>query len=379
MSASSAIAIAAGGTGGHLFPALSLAGELKRRGHKIILFTDERGLRWSDQFEDAKIISLPSATFSRRGLAGRLSALLQIGKGVWHAFWDLGKMKPSAIIGFGGYPSAPPMIAGILRRLPRCIQEQNNVMGRANRALASRMNAIAVTFPDPVGVPEKVKPLQELTGTPVRPAISEKASKPYPVFDDTSDLRLVVFGGSQGAAIFSHVVPAAIECLSSDVRKRLEIWQQCREEDLDAAQAAYDRIDIQVTLAPFFDNLPALMSSAHLIIARSGASTICELTVLGRPAILVPLPQAIDGDQAANAKFLVEAGGAWLLPQDSLTPDSLSQLLSILLVDQSALKGAAAAAKRLGKPDAVSVLADLVEKLAMRRSKKTSGADKGSE
>jgi UDP-N-acetylglucosamine--N-acetylmuramyl-(pentapeptide) pyrophosphoryl-undecaprenol N-acetylglucosamine transferase len=358
------IVIAAGGTGGHLFPAQALANELIARGHEITLITDERGMRWKDSFEGAEMVTTSSATTARRGLIGKLGALLTIARAVWSNYRLLGRMKPAAVVGFGGYPSIPPMIAAILRRIPRIIHEQNGVMGRANRALASRMSAVAVTVPNPLGIPARAARRQTLTGNPVRAEVIKHASRKYKAPGPDDEINILVFGGSQGASVLSDIVPHAIGLLNVPVRARIRICQQARPEDVDAVRTTYRDIGVMALVETFYNDMAERMRDAHLVISRSGASTVCELMVMGRPSILVPLLQALDGDQAANAKYLVEAGGAWLIPQSEMTIDALHRLLTELLADTSALKGAAEAAREMARPRAAQELADLVESVA---------------
>lgn len=364
MGAGGPIVIAAGGTGGHLFPAQALANELIARGHEITLITDERGMRWKDSFEGAQMLTSSSATTARRGLIGKLSALLTIVGAVWSNYLLLGRMKPSAVVGFGGYPSIPPMIAAILRRAPRVIHEQNGVMGRANRALASRMSAVAVTVPNPVGIPARAAARQTLVGNPVRSEVVKHAGRKYKAPGESEDINLLIFGGSQGASVLSDIVPEAISLLNEPLRKRVRVCQQSRAEDVDRVRAFYESIGVMALVETFYNDMPKRMRDAHLVISRSGASTVCELMVMGRPSILVPLPQALDGDQAANAKYLVEAGGAWLMPQAEMTVDSVLKLLNELFEDVSALQGAAEAAQEMARPRAAQELADLVESVA---------------
>lgn len=358
------IVIAAGGTGGHLFPAQALANELIARGHDITLITDERGMRWKDSFEGAHMVTSNAATTARRGVAGKLGALATIAGAVLSNYSLLGKLKPAAVVGFGGYPSIPPMIASILRRLPRVIHEQNGVMGRANRALASHMSAVGVTVPNPIGIPARAVSRQTLVGNPVRAEVIKHAGRKYQAPGDDDDINILVFGGSQGASVLSDVIPEAVSLLSEPVRKRIRICQQSRAEDVDRVRSFYDGIGVMALVETFYNDMPERMRDAHLVISRSGASTVCELMVMGRPSILVPLPQALDGDQAANAKYLVEAGGAWLMPQKEMTVDAVVKLLTELFEDTSALQGAAEAAREMARPRAAHELADLVERVA---------------
>ena len=360
---SAPIVIAAGGTGGHLFPAQALAEELSRRDRKTVLITDKRGLKWKESFPSTNLHATRAATTERPGLWNKLKALMILGFGTLKALRLLGRYQPSVVIGFGGYPMLPTMFAGVFKRCATCLHEQNGVMGRANRLMAPRVDGIALTFPDPKGLPKKLEGRCTVTGNPVRGQVIEASQTPYPELTDAGPIQLVIFGGSQGAHIFSEVVPTAVALLPEDIKQRLQIVQQARKEDLAVAQEGYDKVGLDVELAPFFHNLPELMAEAHLVISRSGASTVCELTVLGRPAILVPLPGALDQDQAANARFLVESGGGWLMPQSELTAESLGDTLTALFSQPDLLTDAAAASKAQGRPGAVAALADMVEAL----------------
>ena len=358
------IVLTAGGTGGHLFPAQALAEELRSRQRHVVLITDARGLKWRDAFPNTDLHTTLAATTERPGLLNKLAAVVKLGLGTLQALRLLFRYMPKTVVGFGGYPTLPTMFAAIAKRTPTCLHEQNGVMGRANRLIAPQVTAIALTFPNPAGLNPRDGSKATVTGNPVRSQVIQAARKPYPALDHHSPIRLVVFGGSQGAHIFSEVVPKAIGLLPEELRSRLSIVQQCRESDLSTAQAGYDEIGLKVDLETFFTNLPELLADAHLIISRSGASTVCELAVLGRPSILVPLPGALDQDQAANAKVLAEAGGAWVLPQDQFTAEGLSARLRELFQSPDQLKTAAAAAGSQGLPAAVSALADVVERAA---------------
>ena len=378
MSRPGRIVIAAGGTGGHLFPAQALANELITRGHEITLITDERGMRWKDSFAGTEMVTSDSATIARRGILGKAQALLTIISAVWSNYRLLGRLKPAAVVGFGGYPSVPPMIAAVFRRLPRVIHEQNGVMGRANRALAPRMTAVGVTVPNPIGIPARARTRQTLVGNPVRAEIVKQAGRKYSPPEEEGDINLLVFGGSQGAAILSDVVPEAIGLLNEPLQRRLRVCQQARAEDLGRVRAVYEDIGIMALVETFYNDMPQRIRDAHLVISRSGASTVCELMVIGRPSVLVPLPQALDGDQAANARYLVEAGGAWLMPQNEMSVEAVRKLLTDLLEDPSALRGAAESAREMGRPRAAQELADLVESVARSvDDRKVSGENGG--
>ena len=359
--------LTAGGTGGHLFPAQALAEELKLRGFRVHLATDARGGRFRDSFPAEAVHVLPAATIGARGpvALARTAWTLMVG---FCAAWSLiGRIKPSVAVGFGGYPTVPPILAAWARRVATCVHEQNAIMGRANRLLKRFATAIAVGFPDTALIARRDRDKLTHTGVPVRAAVVTAAARRYSKPNARGVFRLLVFGGSQGARIFADVVPAAVAGLSEKARKRLEIVQQARAEDLERVSRAYAGLGVKAEVAEFFADLPARMAAAHLVISRSGASTATELTVIGRPAILVPLPGAIDNDQLMNASALERRKAAWLMPQSAFTPEFLAHELGQLIGDPDRLRKVAAAARALGRPDAVTHLADLVDALAVGR------------
>ncbi|HLV82646.1 MAG TPA: undecaprenyldiphospho-muramoylpentapeptide beta-N-acetylglucosaminyltransferase [Devosia sp.] len=353
----------AGGSGGHLFPAMALAQELMRRGHAVELMTDHRVDSYGGDFPAAAIHVVPSATPSLRNPIKFVTGGITILRGIAVAFGLLNKSKPDCVIGFGGYPTFPPFVAASLLGIPGILHEQNAVMGRANRALARFADMLALSFANTRFADGQALE-QVLTGNPVRDQVRAAARAPYPALSKTGPIRIVVFGGSQGAKAISDIVPVAIAGLPETLRPRLQIVQQCRAEDLDRVAEVYRRAKINVELAAFFTDLPERMAQAHLVIGRSGASTIAELTVLGRPAILVPLPGAIDADQKNNAMVMAAAGGGWVAEQATLSPQSLGSRLTELLTDPASLSTAAEAARSLGQPRAVEKLADLAEMLS---------------
>lgn len=354
----------AGGTGGHLFPAQALAEELRRRGHIVQLMTDHRVGDYGT-FPARDIDIIPSATPSVRNPLRFASASLKIAQGIVVAWWKLGRAKADAVVGFGGYPIFPPFLAARLRGVPGLLHEQNAVMGRANRALARWASGIALSF-GKTRYAETFTAKSTLTGNPVRDKVRAVAGTVYPEFVAGGPIRLVVFGGSQGAHAFAEFVPPAIAELPAEIRSRLRIVQQCRPEDLELVAAAYRRAHVNCELQSFFTDLPERMAQSHLVISRAGASTVAELTVLGRPAILVPLPGALDADQRNNAEVMEAGGGGWIMEQAQISPLSLSKRLTELFGDPTRLRAAAAAAKGLGQPRAVEHLADLAEGLARR-------------
>lgn len=359
------IVVAAGGTGGHFFPAEALASELLRRGHRIVLMTDARsGGLSSPVFAGHERFVLSGAGIAGRGVLRSISALVGLVRGITQARRVFNRIGAAAVVGFGGYPCVPPVLGAMFagHRIGVVLHEQNAVMGRANRFLAPRAHVLALSVAGTRLVPANLP--QDVTGNPVRPEIGALAQAAYEAPADR--INLLVLGGSLGARVFSDVVPPALAALPEALRGRLSVVQQCRTEDLERVRAAYDQAGIAAELSAFFPDVAVRLSAAHLVIARAGASTVAELAVAGRPAILVPLPGAIDDHQTANAAALADAGGAWVMPQPNFTPGALAERLSALLVDPAALAAAAAAARTQGRPDAAARLADLVEQIVIQ-------------
>ena len=356
------IVLSAGGTGGHLFPAQALAAELIGRGRSIVLMTDARGRNYDTAFPGARVETVPSASPSNTDVAGKILAPFAILRGIFVGFLKLARLKPSAVVGFGGYPSLPVMVAAWLGGRPTLIHEQNAVLGRVNRLIANQMRAIAASFPFAKFAPRNPQRIRD-TGNPVRPEAVALAHAPYEAPRETGPLRILIFGGSQGARVLSEIVPAALAMLPNAMRFRLEIVQQARREDVLSVEGEYQNVGIRAQVSPFFDDMPQRMAAAHLVICRSGASTVSELAVIGRPAVLIPYPFATDDHQTANAGVLVKAGAAWLIQQRDLTAEKLSALLAGIFAEPGALAKAAEAAAALGKPDAAKRLADLVEEI----------------
>jgi UDP-N-acetylglucosamine--N-acetylmuramyl-(pentapeptide) pyrophosphoryl-undecaprenol N-acetylglucosamine transferase len=359
------IVLSAGGTGGHLFPAQALAAELVRRGKNIVVMTDSRGSSYGDVFPGARIEIVPSAAFSDRSIIGLVSAPFEIGAGIVVSFLKLMHIRPKAVVGFGGYPSLPVMLAACLARFPTAILAPDAVLGRANRLVANFVRVIAANFPLVRFLPKDISKIV-YTGNPLRPEALALAGAPYETPADGAPLRLLVFGGSQGARFFSEALPPAIAGLPTALKSRLDIVQQCRPEDLESVRAAYAAMGVKAELASFFKDMPARIARAHLVIARSGAGTVSELATIGRPAILVPLPHALDDNQTPNADALVNVGGGWRVAQKDLTAEKLAGMLSVAFSDPQALARCADAARALAKPDATQRLADLVERLEAR-------------
>ena len=357
------VMLTAGGTGGHLFPAYALSEELLRRGYVVDLITDLRGERYGGDFPARKILKVPAATFSSKSPIAILKTLYKLTAGTIKAYFFLGKVRPNAIIGFGGYPTFPPLIAASLRGIPSAVHEQNAVVGRANRFMLRFVKRIATSFSKTKHITAKNSKKVNYTGNPVRQKVLDWVNLEYSTPQINDDFHLLVFGGSQGARFFSDTVPEVVAKLSEKHRKRLKIVQQCREEDVERVKEAYQKAGIEFEVDTFFDNLPELMAYSHLVIGRSGASSVTELAVLGRPSILVPLPHALDSDQLLNANSLMDEGGALCVAQKDLTTERLTQELETFMENPDKLAKAAKSAKSVGKPQAVSLLADMVEEL----------------
>jgi UDP-N-acetylglucosamine--N-acetylmuramyl-(pentapeptide) pyrophosphoryl-undecaprenol N-acetylglucosamine transferase len=361
---SNIIVLAAGGTGGHLFPAQALAEELVRRGYVIHLMTDERVRDYGKSFPAAETHVVPSATIS-------LSDPLRLPARAWRLFAGysaarkiLKRLKPAAVVGFGGYPSFPPILAAARLGIPSCIHDQNAVMGRANRLLSKFADVVAASFPQLIGLPETAKDKLIFTGNPVRDIALKEKGADYPALDRNTPFNLLVFGGSQGARFFAEFMPGVIAALDPDVLKSLRLVQQCRQEDMAAVKALYGAGNFVHELQPFFMDMPKRIAGAHLVICRSGASTIAELGVIGRPAIMVPLPHALDNDQLRNAESFAKAGAGWVRPQAELDAKEFAAFLTRLRYEEATLRQAARAALDHGRPDAAQRLADLTENLA---------------
>lgn len=355
------ILLAAGGTGGHVFPAEALAAELLRRGHRVGLVTDTRGKGFGQGLPELPLYRIPAGTPSGRSIVGKLMSVVEIARGVIASLTLLGLTRPVAVVGFGGYPALPLLLAARLRKIPIVIHEQNAVLGRVNRLVARFAARIATSFPATHFLPEQVA--VTVTGNPVRPAILAAADVPYTAPDQA--LRLLVLGGSQGARVLSDVVPAALAALPGELKKRLRIVQQCRAEDLERVRAAYAQSGIQAETAAFFSDVAQRLAVAHLVVSRSGASSTAEIAVVGRPALLVPYAHAMDDHQTANAQALAQAGGAVVIAQDKFTPERVVAAFAELLADAVQLSDMAAHARSVGRPLAAQALADLVERIVV--------------
>jgi UDP-N-acetylglucosamine--N-acetylmuramyl-(pentapeptide) pyrophosphoryl-undecaprenol N-acetylglucosamine transferase len=358
------ILLAAGGTGGHLFPAEALGVELIKRGYRVRLVTDDRALRYSGLFTREMIDVVPSETARGRNPLQLAYAGLTLAAGTLRALGLIRRERPAAVIGFGGYPTLPPLIAARLSGVPGIIHDANAVLGRANRFLSRHVRAIATSLPGVLDRDPALSAKTTTVGTPMRPAVLDAAATSYTAPDPTGPFRLLVVGGSQGARVMSDIVPSAVERLEPSLWGRLILTQQVRDEDMARVRAVYDRLKINAELAPFFADLPARLASNHLVISRSGAGTVAELAAIGRPSILVPLPGSIDQDQFANAGVLSQAGGSLRIAQSEFTPARLATEVSALAAEPARLVAMALAARAAGRLDAAERLADLVAKVA---------------
>ena len=362
MAANNLILLCAGGTGGHLFPAEALAIALDKRSAIVELATDARAAHF--KFPARAVHIIPSATLRGRDPFSLARTLSVLALGTMKAWSVIGRVRPAVVVGFGGYPTVPPLLAASLRGVPTVLHEQNGVMGRANRFLAPRVTTIATSFHTLANLDPRLQSKVAFTGNPVRPQVIAAAASAYAAPAAGAALRLVVFGGSQGAHIMAEIVPPALERLPADLRARLRVVQQARAEDIDGVRAVYAGLGVAAECAPFFADLPRRVAEAHLVISRSGASTVAELSAIGRPAILVPLPHALDQDQFANAGVLAQAGGAVRIEQRDFTPERLAAEIARLAADPARLARMAEASKSAGTIDAAERLADLVIKVA---------------
>ena len=354
------VALAAGGTGGHMFPAQALARELLSRGIEVMLVTDKRGGGFGPDLPQVETFRIPAGAMAGAGLTKKIRSAAQLALGYWQARGHLKRQGAEVAVGFGGYPSVPTVMAAARSGLRVVLHEQNSVLGRANRLLAPRADRIAVSFDHVEGIAAGDRSKLRITGNPVRQTVAAIGSRPYAVPGEGDPLRLLVVGGSQGATVFNDVVPAAVARLPEDLRRRLTVHQQVPGQAVDAVGEVYRGCGVAHDLAPFFDDVPQRLAAAHLLISRAGASTVAELAAAGRPAVMVPYPSATDDHQTGNAQALVEAGGGWLMPQSGLDADSLCERLTSLLSTPGLLARAASCARAAARLQAASDLADLV-------------------
>ena len=354
--------LAAGGTGGHMVPAHALAAELKARGHAVMLITDARGAKIPGLFDKVPVHVLPAGRLDGgplRWIKGGFAVLAgrREAKGLYRDH------PPQAVIGFGGYPAFPALLAASSRRIPTLLHEQNAVLGRVNRLLAGEATAIATAYDQVERLKSSYQGKTVLVGNPVRDIVAKLGEMPFPPFDDTGPLKILITGGSQGASVLGNVVPAGLGMLQPSLRRRLQVVQQCRPDDIDAIRARYADLGIPAELTTYIADMPQKLGDAHLVIGRAGASTIAELTAAGRPAILIPYPSATDDHQTANAREMVRAGGARMIAQPDFTPETLARQIDALAADPEALANAAARSLSVGRPHAASDLADLAERI----------------
>lgn len=354
------VLLAAGGTGGHMFPAQALARELIDRGVKVFLVTDSRGGGFGPELDAVGTHHIVAGGLAGGDLFARLLGLGKLAVGYLQARAILRRVKPQAVVGFGGYASVPTALAAQHLGQRVILHEQNQVVGRANRLLAGKASAIATSFETVDGLSEAARAKVVVTGNPVRALIAAVGRKPYGVPTEGGRLRLLITGGSQGARVFNELVPQAVSRLDESLRRHLQVVQQVRGDDHSEVEALYKACGVRAELASYFEDMPERLRAAHLMICRSGASTVAELAAAGRPAILVPFPFAADDHQTGNARAFAEAGAGWLMPQGSLTPDSLAERLAALLANPAMLTRAAHCARAFAHDDATARLADLV-------------------
>ena len=354
--------LAAGGTGGHMVPAHALAAELKSRGHGVLLITDDRGARFPGLFEGVPVHILPAGRLGG-GPIGWLKAARAVVAGRGEAKRLYKDHRPDAVVGFGGYPAFPSLLAASARKIPTVLHEQNAVLGRVNRLLAGEAEAIGTAYDTVERLKPKFADKTVLVGNPVRDSIARLGELPFPPFDEIAPLKILITGGSQGATVLGEVVPEGLGLLQPSLRRRLQVVHQCRPDDIERVRKTYAELGIPAELMTYIEDMPEKLADAHLVIGRAGASTIAELTAAGRPAILIPFPAATDDHQTANAREMTAAGGARTIQQTGFTPTVLARQIEAMAADPVALNNAAARALSVGRPHAARDLADLVERV----------------
>ncbi|MEC9078303.1 MAG: undecaprenyldiphospho-muramoylpentapeptide beta-N-acetylglucosaminyltransferase [Pseudomonadota bacterium] len=352
------ILLVAGGTGGHVFPATALNTELKIRGWKTSFITDNRGVKFTNLDNSTEIYQLNSINPGRTILS-KLKKILFLGITLVKAIIVIRRISPDLVIGFGGSMTIPSIFASKILGYPSIVHEQNAILGRANRVLVKYVDQIATAYPKVLGIPSRYHAKIVLTGNPVRSAITVVAQR-----KEINSNQILILGGSQGAQIFSKIIPEAVKLLPKKISEKLVIYQQCRGEDIEEVKSKYANTDVTPTLATFFSNIPELMATSCLIISRAGASTIAELNVIGRPAILVPYPAAMDDHQSANARNMSKSGAGWVIPQEDFTPIALAERLTVYLSSSALLKAASINSAKIGYPDATQKLATVIEKIS---------------
>ena len=354
--------LAAGGTGGHMVPAHALAAELRSRGHGVLLITDDRGARFPGLFDRVPVHILPAGRLGG-GPIGWLKAARAVLKGRSQAKALYREHRPDAVVGFGGYPAFPSLLAASAMKIPTVLHEQNAVLGRVNRLLAGEAEAIGTAYDEVGRLKSKFRAKTVLVGNPVRAEIARLGELPFPPFDEIAPLKILVTGGSQGATVLGQVVPEGLGLLQPSLRRRLQVVQQCRPDDIERIRKEYADLGIPAELVTYIENMPDKLADAHLVIGRAGASTIAELTAAGRPAILIPFAAATDDHQTANAREMTETGGARTIQQSGFTPTVLARQIEAMAADPVALNNAASRALSVGRPHAARDLADLVERI----------------
>lgn len=370
-SAGKKILISAGGTGGHMFPAEALARDLISRGYQVELATDVRGKKYTP-FADGVPVHVLSSGSLKSGILSKFVTIFALGIGAMQAMVLLKKIKPDIVVGFGGYPSFPAVYAAQKLKIPTIIHEQNAILGKANAYLARRADRIALSWAKVTGISESDAVRAVVVGNPVRQEIVSLFNEPYPAISQDGILKILVMGGSQGAKVFSDILPLTFDKLPNEHKARLEITQQCREDDIDEVREAYGLSGIKAELAPFFDNVPELLANCHLFIGRSGAGQVAEVTTAGRPAIFVPYPHHADQQQKHNADTVADAGGAWVMTQDGFTVEALLTRIETFMQNPETLFRAAESSRECGKPDASRKLGNLVTALASGWDKEAS-------
>lgn len=353
------ILLSSGGTGGHMTPAQALGHDLLSRGYRVEVITDKRGLNYKSMFDGMPMHEISAGTLGA-GITGKIMGLANLGLGIVQANLLLARLRPSVVIGFGGYPSFPGVFAAQSSCIPTIIHEQNAIIGKANAMLTNKAKRIALSLPVVSGLDDADQIRAVITGNPVRPDIAALYTEPYPNVNSDGPLRIFVMGGSLGASVFSDVVPQTLARLPAEYRQRLEVVQQCREENLEKVRVLYKESGIKAELATFFDNVNERLRQCHLVICRSGASTVAEVTTAGRPAIFVPYPHHKDQQQKMNADAVADAGGAWMMTESGFTEDALLARIETFLQTPEILFKAAEKARTCGKPDAARKLGNLV-------------------
>jgi len=371
------VVLAAGGTGGHVYPAEALAGEMLKRGYRLALITDRRGDAYGGVLGELETFRVRAGGIAGKGPIAKVRSMLEIFVGIWQARSIMKRIKPEVVVGFGGYASVPTMVAACIGKYKTAIHEQNAVFGRANKALASYVDRIVTCFADidtsSAGRGDKVVQ----AGMPVRRAVLDEQNIDYPELDASSPVNILVLGGSQGARVLSDVIPGAMASLPVEIKTRVQMTQQCRPEDLERVKDVYAKATINAELSSFFNDVPHRMTKTHLLIARSGASTVAEALVIGRPTIMVPYPYAVDDHQTKNAHAVDDAGAGWLIPEASFTQQALAQRLQHLLSVPNTLRKAAECARVAGRPDATEQLATIIEDLLQPNGTNDNGQSNG--